>query len=430
MAEQALFVQRAFFKAGEVIFRKGDQRGHAYIIEDGSVETTGDSEVVGEETSITIQAGELFGESAILEEGVRQATARAKEDTHLFVLSRDILRERMSDLDPLVSLLVSMLIDKYKTSRLEKAGAAPVAKSAASKVPQELLIAGYEEQKRTALKELQTEQELRRALEEREFKAYLQPIVEFSSGRIVGFETLIRWHHPEKGLIFPDQFIPIAERTNVIQMIDQRMLEAACEIIPMMHKMLGERASDMFISVNLSGANFENDEVVERVRGVISEVPFDPIQIKLEITESALVGDSSQAADILGKLKKLGVTIALDDFGTGYSSLGYLHKFAIDGLKIDRSFVQQIHDSEKSVDIIRAVVGLAQAFKLGIIAEGIEEERDIAILEELGCELGQGYHFGRPIEATEALQMLKDCNGYIFQEGMDDASKVSTFTSK
>lgn len=414
MTQKSLFVKRAFFPAGSTIFKAGDSRDHAYIIESGEVLITAGIKAE-HEVHATIGAGELFGESAILEDGKRTGTARAIQDTNVFVLSRDILKERMSALDPLVSLVVSMLIEKYRLSRQVQAEietAQDAARTALSR-QNTALIASYEEQKITALKELQIEQELRRGLENREFKPYLQPIVEFKTGRIVGFETLIRWHHPEKGVIFPNHFIPVAERTNVIQLIDQRMLEAACEIIPAMHKMLGKQAGDMFISVNLSGANFDSDEVVKMVRKVVRGAPFDPMQIKLEITESALVGDSNRAADILSNLKKLGVSIALDDFGTGYSSLGYLHKFSIDGLKIDRSFVQQIHDSEKSLDIIRAVVGLAKAFKLGIIAEGIEEQRDIDVLRDLGCQYGQGYHFGKPIEATEALRLLKASGGMI-----------------
>ncbi len=413
MAEKSLFVKRAFYESGSAIFSCGDKRDHAYIIESGEVEFTEPDSTTNEPVTTHLTDGELFGESAILENGKRNGTAIAVKDTSVFILSREILKERMSNLDPLVSLVVSMLIEKYRENRIKSANG--IAKKGKTKLSSShtMLIAGYEEQKQTALKELQIEQELRRGLENREFKPYLQPIVEFKTGRIVGFETLIRWHHPEKGIIFPNDFIPVAERTNVIQLIDQRMLEAACEIIPAMYKMLGQRASDMFISVNLSGANFDNNDVVKMVRTAVRGAPFDPIQIKLEITESALVGDSNRAADILSSLKDLGVSIALDDFGTGYSSLGYLHKFSIDGLKIDRSFVQQIHDSQKSLDIIKAVVGLAHAFKLGIIAEGIEEQRDIDILRGIGCQYGQGYHFGKPIEATQALRNLKASGGMI-----------------
>jgi EAL domain-containing protein (putative c-di-GMP-specific phosphodiesterase class I) len=406
------FVQRATYNPGDVIFRAGDMRDHAYIIENGDVAITAKKED-GSDSHVIVSAGALFGESAIIEEGVRGTTAIAKTQCEVFILSRDVLRQRMSDLDPLVSLLVSMLIDKYRQTRIKSSSNAPdsAESNALRQHQQEVLIAGFEQQKQTVLKELQVEQELRRALERKEFVPYLQPIVNMATCQIIGFETLIRWHHPEKGVIFPDNFIPVAERTNVVQLIDQRMLEAACDLIPVMHQMLGESAANMFISVNLSGANFENENVVQMVQDTLGNTEFDPNQIKLEITESALVGDSNMAASILENLKKLGVSISLDDFGTGYSSLDYLHKFSIDGLKIDRSFVQHIHDSERSLDIIKAVVGLAEAFKLGVIAEGIEESKDIDILRDIGCEHGQGYHFGRPIEASKALELLKANNG-------------------
>lgn len=408
MAKQSLFVTRKTFKKGEIIFKIHDHRDMAYIIEKGKVNLYGRTSECQHTPEVTIGDGEIFGESAILEGGKRTASAVAETDVAVYVLSRDILKERMSELDPLVQLIISMLLDKYQRSRLVDAGAIPHNKKFELTSTEEQLVAAYDEQKAIVLEELQMEQELRRALEDREFKAYLQPIVEFETGCIKGYETLVRWHHPEKGTIFPNDFIPIAERTHVVELVDQRMLEAACALIPRLHEIAGDAAKDMFISVNLSGANFDDESVVERVINTLGSADIDPKQIKLEITESALVGDAEQAARILSKLKQTGVQIALDDFGTGYSSLGYLHKFQIDTLKIDRSFVTELNKSEKALDIIKAVVGLAHTFKLNIVAEGIEEPSEIEILKQLGCEYGQGYYFGRPTYCEEALEELKE----------------------
>jgi len=223
---------------------------------------------------------------------------------------------------------------------------------------------------------------------------------------VTGFEALIRWQHPDQGLVFPDDFIPVAERTGVIQHLDRMMLEKACEILPVLHAIKG--AENVFISVNLSGINFETVDIVNVVRRTITDSGVDPGHIKLEITESALIGDPDQAEKVLQGLKALGMTISLDDFGTGYSSLGYLHKFSIDDLKIDRTFVMQLHDSKRSLDIVRAIVALAKNFKLNIVAEGIEREEDIITLKSLQCDMGQGYLFSKPIPVNDAIKFLEN----------------------
>lgn len=407
MARLSFFVKRMSFKKGDFIFKINDKRDVAYIIEKGQVNLFGRASESQHNPSITIGDGEIFGESAILEGGCRSASAVAETDVDAFVLSRSVLQSRMDELDPLVHLIISMLLDKYCRSRLVEAGAVPQDKKFEFSDTEKQLVTAYEEQKKVVLKELQMEQELRRALENRELKAYLQPIIDFATGCVRGYETLVRWHHPEKGVIFPNDFIPIAERTHVVQLIDERMLEAACALVPRLQDIAGDDAKDMFISVNLSGANFDDETVVARVIKALGKANFDPKQIKLEITESALVNDAEQATRILSKLKKTGVQIALDDFGTGYSSLGYLHKFQIDTLKIDRSFVTELNESEKALDIIKAVVGLAHTFNLDIVAEGIEQPNEIEVLKNLGCQYGQGYYFGKPIFYEEALTELK-----------------------
>jgi len=161
-----------------------------------------------------------------------------------------------------------------------------------------------------------------------------------------------------------------------------------------------------FISVNLSGVNFDDESMVMGISDVMTKANIDPKHIKLEITESAFIGNADKAAKILDGLKELGVSIALDDFGVGYSSLGYLHKFAIDGIKIDRSFTARARDNKKSMDIVQAIVGLAETFDLGVIAEGIETQGDVDNLVKIGCVQGQGYLFDKPLTVEEALSKL------------------------
>jgi len=406
-----MHVKRHKFKAGDVIFNEGDIRDNAYILEVGEVDIIRGHKTDHEINHATLRAGDLFGEMALMEPGLRSASAIAKKDCIAFVVSSDVLEDRLKGLDPVVTSLFSMLIERYRFSRIEGdqnqndevfgrvlAGAGKAFHNPSS-------LTDFTTRKTDALKELGLEQEIRRALDKGHFKPYLQPIVSLADNKIMGFETLIRWHHPERGMIMPDEFIPVAERMNLIQAIDRKMLEMACDIIPKMHKMV-KGDEKPFISVNLSGVNFDDESMVMGISDVMTKANIDPKHIKLEITESAFIGNADKAAKILDGLKALGVTIALDDFGVGYSSLGYLHKFAIDGIKIDRSFTARARDNKKSMDIVQAIVGLAETFDLGVIAEGIETQGDVDSLVKIGCVQGQGYLFDKPLTVDEALSKL------------------------
>ncbi len=405
-----LQVKRKVFQVGETIFSEGDIRDHAYILEQGRVEIIRAAHKGNESSIATLNAGDLFGEMALIEPGLRSATAIAKEKCVTFVISSSVLENRLQGLDPVVTSLFSMLIERYRFSRIEKDNGDEIMGRVVGNASKAFhsptaALAEFSERKSNALKELSLEQEIRRALDHGDFKPYLQPIVSLTDKKIIGFETLIRWHHKKRGIIMPDDFIPIAERMNLIQAIDRKMLEMACDIIPKMHAAVSGEDKP-FISVNLSAVNFEDNSMVMGIGDVLKNAAIDPKHIKLEITESAFIGNADNAAKILEGLKELGVTIALDDFGVGYSSLGYLHRFAIDGIKIDKSFTQRARDNQKSMDIVSAIVGLAKTFDLGVIAEGIETEDDMQKLKQIGCIEGQGYLFGKPLTVEEALKTL------------------------
>lgn len=404
-------VKRHKFTAGEIIFNEGDIRDNAYILESGEIDIIRAHGTDSEINYITLRSGDLFGEMALMEPGLRSASAIAKKDCVAFVVSPNVLEDRLKGLDPVVTSLFSMLIERYRFSRIENDRTQSdeifgrVLSESGHKSHQPSSLTDFATRKTDALKELGLEQEIRRALDKGHFKPYLQPIVSLSDSNIIGFETLIRWHHPERGMIMPDEFIPVAERMNLIQAIDRKMLEMACDIIPKMHDMVkGE--DKPFISVNLSGVNFDDESMVSGIGDVMKKANIDPRHIKLEITESAFIGNADKATKILDGLKALGVTISLDDFGVGYSSLGYLHKFAIDGIKIDRSFTSRARNNKKSMDIVQAIVGLAKTFDLGVIAEGIETQGDVDSLIKIGCVEGQGYLFDKPLTVDEALSKL------------------------
>lgn len=413
-------VKRHAFPAGTILFRQGDMRHCAYLIDIGEVGIYGGEDGSEDQRLCALAEGEIFGETALIDDSPRSATAVTETDAEIFVIPREALQDRIRGLDPVVSMLISILIERYRSTRIhlpesikqDQAGDFIRKISRHGGLPENVLRLYDPHQQRDALlREVKLEQELRAGLEGGQFLPVLQPIVTLPDRRIAGFEALIRWHHPDRGMVPPNEFIPVAERTGLVQHMDHLMLEHACRLLPELQAIAGERAPELFVSVNLSGINFETSDVINTVRSTLVKSDVEPSRIKLEITESALIDDPAQAEKILQGLKTIGVSVALDDFGTGYSSLGYLHRFSIDDIKIDRSFVSQIADGSKSVDIVRAIIGLARNFRLGIIAEGIEQEKDVIALNSLGCDMGQGYLFSKPLSVADAKAFIQKNTG-------------------
>ena len=257
-----------------------------------------------------------------------------------------------------------------------------------------------------AVSQLQLETDLRHAIERKEFEIYYQPIVNLDDGAVSGFEALVRWNHPKHGLISPADFIPVSESTDLIVPLTLMILQESCRQVGEWSKDAQNRS--LFVSVNLSGKHFDHPDLVEQIKGVLDETRFDPTCLKLEITETAVMENAETAISMLKSIKELGVKISIDDFGTGYSSLSYLHKFPIDTLKIDRSFVNSIDDGSENEEIVRTIVALAKALNLTVVAEGIENVNQFQYLSMLGCESGQGYLFSRPLPATEIVKLIND----------------------
>jgi diguanylate cyclase (GGDEF)-like protein/PAS domain S-box-containing protein len=252
---------------------------------------------------------------------------------------------------------------------------------------------------------LQLETDLRRAIERQEFRLHYQPIVSLRTHKIVGFEALIRWHHPERGLISPIEFIPIAEETGLIIPIDLWVLREACHQMRRWQIQIPQAAA-FSISVNISGKQFSQADLIGQVKNILQETGLDARQIKLEITESVLVANAEAAIDMLQQLQALGIQLSMDDFGTGYSSLSYLHHFPIDTLKIDRSFTKSIGTNPKKLGIIKTVVALAQNLGMDVVAEGVETIEQVSQLKALRCESAQGFFFSKAVDSKTAQTLI------------------------
>ncbi len=251
------------------------------------------------------------------------------------------------------------------------------------------------------------EMDLRRAIERKEFIVHYQPLIDLVNGDIIGFEALVRWNHPERGLILPTEFIPLAEESLLIVSIDMLVLEQACWQTRQWQRDF-DTEKPLTISVNFSGKQFAYPDMIQRIDEILDKTGLDPACLALEITESALMQDIKTARRILIELQERGIHLYMDDFGTGYSSLSNLNKFPFSSLKIDRSFVAKINGDQKNLDIVQAIVNVAESMGLGVIAEGVETENQLNSLKSMSCDLGQGYFFSKPLDAEAASEILKE----------------------
>lgn len=261
-----------------------------------------------------------------------------------------------------------------------------------------------------AIARLQLEMDLRRALERQEFRVYYQPILSLKTGQIVGFEALLRWQHSSRGLLPPEEFVPLAEETGLIVPIGQWVLKAACRQMQAWQPILPV-ASPFVMTVNVSSKQLMQRDLTEQIRQILAETGLNPRSLKLEITESVIMENAKSVKAALQELKALDICLGIDDFGTGYSSLSYLHRFPIDSLKIDRSFVGQMGADLESAAIVRTIITLAHHLGLDVIAEGLETTEQLARLSALECEYGQGCLFSKPVDGMVAGALLRTTRG-------------------
>ncbi|MGB5633156.1 MAG: EAL domain-containing protein, partial [Waterburya sp.] len=317
------------------------------------------------------------------------------------------LREQDIFTSASIGLALNQLNEDFQPEELLQASHTAMYKAkakASGKNQHEVLVFGTKMHEQ-ALKRLQLEADLNQAINDQEFELYYQPIVCLKTGVIKGFEALVRWHSPTRGFVSPGAFIPIAEETGLIVPMGEWILATACRQMREWYEQFPS-AESVMISVNLSSRQFAQSNLIAQIQETLITTGLDPANLKLEITESMVMDDVENTIMLLNQLKELKIKISMDDFGTGFSSFSYLHRFPIDTLKVDRSFVSNMSQGEKNREIVNTIIILAHRLDMDVIAEGIETEAELEILQEFNSEYGQGYFFAKPLSKEDATELL------------------------
>jgi EAL domain-containing protein (putative c-di-GMP-specific phosphodiesterase class I) len=396
------------FMAGVRIFEQGEPSDCAYMIESGYVEV---SSTVNSMKNVlaTLGPGEIFGEMALIDGQLRSATATALHETRLISISREQLLEEVSKGSPVVRLVLISAINRVRKRQFDEM-ASSLFLTLDGGVQPEQAKADFEAARIAATHQVKLRFELERAIADQQFELAYQPIVALADGRTSGFEALLRWPRPGQAMVSPAEFIPLAESTGLIVPLGTWVLESALKALSAIESQ-GRRersgGADLFVSVNVSPRQLDCEENIERLATTIEQADVNPAQIKLEITEQALLGDPRMAIMGLSRLRGTGASLAIDDFGTGYSSLNYLHRYPLDTLKIDRSFISGIDQDEGRQRVVAAIIGLSHELGMEVVAEGIEETAELRWLQSQTCDYGQGYLFAKPSPFAAAMISLK-----------------------
>jgi diguanylate cyclase len=386
--------------AGEVLFREGDPADCAYVVERGrfqvSIQRDGARHVLAE-----LREGALIGEMALVDGGPRTATVTAIQDGALQRLERGHLDERLASADPLVRHVLHATTARYRdVVRRIGRETLPAMPAAPAENPD----------RSRGVERLIAEQELERALAEQQFVLHFQPIMRLGDQTVAGFEALIRWLHPERGIVYPDAFIPLAEQSGLIVPMGHWIVRTAANALAQMDVVDSQRrhsANPLFMTVNLSARQFVDPDIVTVLKEALEQHRLGTGRLRLEITESMLFDRMEQAAALLNRCRQLGIALAVDDFGTGYSSLSYLYRLPVSEIKLARAFIRDLAQYPESSKIVAAVARLARELKLATIAEGIEKAEQADAVRMLGIEYGQGFHFASAMPLAIASAFVR-----------------------
>lgn len=385
---------RVVFDGQELVFQWGDPGDSAYVIEEGCVEVLANDGAQQRRIAI-LTVGAMFGEVALLDRQPRTAAVRTLVPTRLIRIDRSHVEELLLRADPVIQYLMHLLLARFRSThdaaglqqRLASNGSAGGAHTVETV-----------DLHKAAVRTLSLAQDLSDAIDRQQLELFYQPLIAFDGLLLVGYEALIRWRHPVLGLISPVEFIPLAEKTGLIHRIGQWVLQRAvgdwAELRPYCSNAPDHRP---FMSINLSAPELAGGDVVTAIQSCLRSHGMDARELRIELTETIIIQNMDAVAATLQQLRTLGIGIALDDFGTGYAGLDYLQSLPFTCLKIDKAFVQQVNQSERSLHIIKAALELARSIGLSSIAEGIEDAEIGEQLAALGCSHAQGYYFGKPM---------------------------------
>ncbi len=397
------------FEKGSLLLREGERGDCAYIIESGNVEILVNRE--GNLCQISTRGpGSLVGEMAMIDDKPRVATVRALTDCEVMEISRDDFTRRVETADPVIKMVMRVIMARYRDilSRSEFPPKITLAGTALTSAEASEISDRTHDQ---ALNTLKIFNELKHSLDQNQLVLYYQPIIDVQNNRIAGFEALMRWKHPEKGMISPGIFIPVAEESGLIVAMSKWALKTSCDTVQKLQSVASPKVTckdELFISVNFSVKDFSDGDFFKVIQDTLAQKNTRPDSIHLEITESLLMEAPETAKAALEKCRQMGVHISIDDFGSGYSSLGYLHYFPINTLKIDQSFIRSMLSQEASYILVKAIIGLAKNLKMKVIAEGVETKEEATSVRDLGCDLCQGYWFAKPMPLEAAADFVKN----------------------
>ena len=381
---------------------QGERGDSAYIIESGKVEITLQAPDNTEKIVGTRGPGAMIGEMAIIDNAPRTATVRALEDCILLEITADDFSNRLDHSDPILKMTIQVILTRYRDTLIR----ANIAGENRNRPPPEVAELTHAKHS-NAVESVKISNEFKAALDNGEVSLHYQPIVNLKTGEISGFESLMRWEHPERGFISPSIFIPIAEESGAILKASQWALKESCAALQRLEQRTGYN-SDLFMSVNFTSRDFAAEGFVDSVYETLSRSDVKPSQLHIEITERMLIDQPESARDTLQMCRKAGIDISIDDFGTGYSSLSYLQYFPISTLKIDRSFIKDMHENEGSMALVKSIIALGKNMNMKIIAEGVEKLEEAQILRDLDCDMAQGYYFAKPMSEIQITGFIKD----------------------
>ncbi|MEA5462765.1 EAL domain-containing protein [Leptothoe sp. PORK10 BA2] len=382
------------FQTGETIFSEGDPGDSAYIIESGRVEIA--ITIDGQPFPLRIlTSGDVLGEMAVMDTAPRSASARALEETVCVAISSRQISERVQDADPVVQLLVKTLLHRIRSTP-------QVTSSTAANIPTGLPSQSVADNDQV-LDKMRLESELQAALVNQQLRPHYQPLVNIQTRQILGFEALIRWFSPTRGHVSPGEFTSLAEETSLIIPIGQQTIQQSCRDLAQFQTICPDRC--LFVSINVAPRQLAENNFLAELQTVIEQHSLQPSQIKLEITERVFM-ENPVALETLQCCRQAGFKISLDDFGTGFSSLNYLTRFEVDGFKIDRAFVQDILTNPRTQVLLKSLLAMADGLNMQTVVEGIETLEQLEVLQKSGCDIGQGYLFGKALPFVEVQQLL------------------------